>query len=148
MTKLVEIDLNPDTKTLRNFGVIAFFGFGVLSVLAHTEKLMFASGLGDARVSVVVGFAAIGTCAGLVAAVAPSANRPLYVGLSYLSFPIGFVVSHAVMALLFFGVIGPVAIAFRLVGRDFLDRRYDAGAESYWRSVARHRDKESYFNQY
>ena len=39
MSKLVEINFDPDTKTLRQFGVIALVGFGVLAVLAYYEKL-------------------------------------------------------------------------------------------------------------
>ena len=41
MSKLVEINFNPDTKTLRQFGVIALVGFGILGALAYYEKLLF-----------------------------------------------------------------------------------------------------------
>ena len=63
MASLVELNLNPDRKTLRQFGVIAFVGFGILALLAYYEKLIFAFGLGDSRMTVVYALLGIGTLA-------------------------------------------------------------------------------------
>jgi hypothetical protein len=148
MSKLVEINFNPDTKTLRQFGVIAFVGFGILAALAYYEKLIFSFGLGGARMTVVTVFAALGSLALLFSVVAPTANRILYVGLTLLAFPIGFVLSYVIMATLFFLIIGPIAVALRLFGRDPMHRGYDPSAPTYWQPVHSRRDKESYFHQY
>lgn len=148
MSKLVELNLNPDRKTLRQFGVIAFIGFGILALLAYYEKLIFAFGLGNARLTVVGVFVAIGTVALFFSLVFPKANRFLYVGLTLLAFPIGFVLSYVIMGTLYFLIIGPIAIFFRLFGRDSLHRRYDPNAPSYWTEASPPRDKESYFHQY
>jgi hypothetical protein len=148
MSKLVEINFDPDTKTLRQFGVIALVGFGVLAVLAYYEKLIFSFGLGEARMPLVTTFAALGAIAALFSLVAPRANRVLYVGLTLLAFPIGFVLSYVIMGTLFFLIIGPIALFFRLLGRDFLHRSYDPNASTYWQEARPARDKESYFHQY
>ena len=148
MSKLVEINFNPDTKTLRQFGVIAFVGFGILAALAHYERLVFSFGLGGARTTVVLAFAAIGSLALLFSLVAPRANRVLYVGLSLLAFPIGFVLSYVVLGTLFFLIIGPIAMLFRLFGKDPMRRGYDPSAPTYWQAAKPPRDKESYFHQY
>lgn len=148
MSKLVEINFNPDTKTLRQFGVIAFVGFGVLAALAYYEKLVFSFGLGEARVPVVTTLAALGIIALVLSLVAPKANRILYVGLTLLAFPIGFVLSYVIMGALYFLVIGPIAVAFRLFGRDPMHRGYDPNAATYWSTARPPRDKESYFHQY
>ncbi len=148
MSRLVEIDFNPDTKTLRQFGVIAFVGFGALSALAYYEKLVFAFGLGDARLAVAASLAALGLLALVLGLVAPRANRLLYVGLSLLAFPIGFVLSYVIMGALYFLIIGPIAIALRLAGRDPMRRARDPQAGSYWTPARPARDKESYFHQY
>lgn len=148
MSSLVELNLNPDQKTLRQFGVIAFIGFGVLGLLAYYEKLIFAFGLGSARLTVVAVLVGIGTLALLFSLVFPKANRVLYVGLTLLAFPIGFVLSYVIMGTLYFLIIGPIAIAFRLFGRDAMHRRYDPNAGSYWTEASPPRDKESYFHQY
>lgn len=148
MSRLVEIDFNPETKTLRQFGAIAFVGFGALAALAYYEKLVFAFGLGDARLAVAASLAALGLLALVLGLVAPRANRLLYVGLSLLAFPIGFVLSYVIMGALYFLIIGPIAIALRLAGRDPMRRARDPQAASYWTPARPARDKESYFHQY
>lgn len=148
MSKLVEINFNPDTKTLRQFGVIAFVGFGALAALAYYEKLVFSMGLGEARIPVVATFVALGSIALLFSVVAPKANRILYVGLTLLAFPIGFVLSYVIMGTLFFLIIGPIAVAMRLFGKDPMHRAYDPNATTYWSPARPARDKESYFHQY
>ena len=148
MSKLVEINFNPDTKTLRQFGAIAFVGFGIFAALAYYEKLIFSFGLGEARIPVTMTFVALGTIAALFSLVAPRANRVLYVGLTLLAFPIGFVLSYVIMGTLFFLIIGPIALFFRVFGRDSMHRRYDPNASSYWLKARPARDKESYFHQY
>lgn len=148
MSKLVEINFHPDTKTLRQFGVIAFVGFGALAALAYYEKLIFAFGLGNARLFVVGMTLALGGLALFFSAVAPKANRPLFVGLSLLAFPIGVVLSFVIMGTLYFLIIGPIAIAFRAFGKDPMQRRYDPEKATYWSDARPRRDKESYFHQY
>lgn len=148
MSKLVEINFHPNTKTLRQFGVIAFVGFGALAALAYYEKLIFSFGLGGARMMLVAGFVTLGCLALLLSVVAPQANRILYVGLTLIAFPIGFVLSYVIMGTLFFLIIGPIAIVFRLLGRDPMDRSFDPSARTYWQPAKPARDKESYFHQY
>ncbi|MFZ1863929.1 MAG: SxtJ family membrane protein [Polyangiales bacterium] len=148
MSKLVEINFHPDTKTLRQFGVIAFVGFGILGALAYYEKLIFSFGLGEARLAVATVLVSVGIVSLLFSAVAPTANRILYVGLGLLTFPIGFVLSFVIMGALYFLIIGPIAILLRASGKDPMRRRYDPGASSYWSAARPRRDKESYFHQY
>lgn len=148
MSRLVEIDFSPDAKTLRQFGFIAFGGFGALAALAYYEKLVFAFGLGDARLAVAASLGALGLLALVLGVVAPRANWLLYVGLSVLAFPIGLVLSYVIMGTLYFLIIGPIAIALRLAGRDPMRRAKDPDATSYWTPAHRARDKERYFHQY
>jgi hypothetical protein len=148
MSKLVEINFNPDLKMLRQFGVIAFVGFGILAALAYYEKLIFSFGLGESRMTVVTAFAVLGSVALLFSLVAPKANRLLYVGLTLLAFPIGFVLSYVIMGTLYFLIIGPIAVVMRLFGRDSMHRSYDPNAPTYWSEPSPPRDKESYFHQY
>jgi hypothetical protein len=148
MAKLVEINFNPDTKTLRQFGVIAFVGFGLVAALAYYEKLIFSFGLGEARMPVVLACAGLGAIAVLFSLVAPRANRVLYVGLALLAFPIGFVLSYVILGTLFFLIIGPIAVLFRAFGKDPMHRGYDPNASTYWSNAGPVRKNESYFHQY
>lgn len=148
MSKMIEIDFNPEEKTLRHFGWIALGGFAFVAAIAWFEVLIFAFGLGGARVPVAAFFAGLGLLAALFSLVYPRANRPIFVGLALLTFPIGFVLSYLIMGILFFGMIAPVAIFFRLTGRDSMQRGYDPAAESYWTPARADRGAESYFKQY
>ena len=64
------------------------------------------------------------------------------------SFPIGLVVFTVIIGLVYYGVFTPMALAFRLVGRDALNRRPDRGAKSYWFKRPSARPARSYFKLY
>jgi len=148
MAKMIEIDFDPNERTLRQFGWIALAGFGFIAVIAWFEWLVFAFGLGAAR-PWVAGIAAglAGFCA-LMGMVFPRANRPIFVGLALLTFPIGFVLSHLILGLLFYGLFAPIAIFFRLVGRDPMHRALDSTATSYWVAARPARPSGDYFKQF
>lgn len=148
MSKMIEIDWRPDERTLRQFGWIAFVGFSFLAALAYWERLAFAGGLGQARSFVVGGFAGLALASAVFSLVAPKANRPIFLGLALLTYPIGFVVSHVILGFLFFGLITPLGLFFRLIGRDPLDRRFEPDAPTYWADPRPRRGKESYFRQF
>jgi len=147
MSALIKLNLSPDRATLRSFGFIALGGSAALAVCAWQRWLMFAA-LGEASGTVALSLGAVGATCALLSLVAPQANRPLYVALSLATYPIGLVLSHLIMATLYFGLFAPIAILFRLLGRDPLSRRFDPAAESYWTTHPKARSKEDYFRQY
>jgi hypothetical protein len=148
MSKMIEIDWQPDERTLRQFGGIAFVGFLLIAILAWKEWLVFSFGLGSARTLVAGAFAGLGVLSGLFSLVAPRANKPIFLGLTLLSYPIGFVLSYVIMGFLFFGLIMPLGLVFRLIGKDPLNRRFDRAAATYWSDPRPRRGKESYFRQF
>ena len=149
MSKMIELNLSPDEKTLRHFGWIALGGFAFVAAIAHFEVLIFAFGLSETVKPIVVGvFAGLGGLAALFSLVYPKANLPIYVGLAVLSYPIGFVLSYLIMGTLFYVLITPVALFFKLTGRDAMNRRFDPQATTYWSEPRPARGPESYFKQY
>jgi hypothetical protein len=78
---------------------------------------------------------------------APRILKPVFVGASFVAFPIGFVVGEVLLAFIYFVVFTPVALVFRLMGRDALARRIDRNATTYWRPKLQPRDASSYFRQ-
>jgi len=148
MSKLIEMNLRPDDATLRQFGFIALFGFGAIATLAWFEWLVFAGGLGAARVPVAAGFAGLAVLSLIFSLVYPRANWPIYVGLTIAAYPIGFVLSYVIMGTLYFVLITPVAILFKLTGRDPMNRRFEPEAVSYWTDPRPRRGKDSYFRQF
>ena len=148
MAKMIELDWHPNRETLRRFGWIAVVGFSFLALIAWQEWLLFAFGLGVARTAVTAFFAGLAILAGFFSLVAPGANRPIYLGLAIVTFPIGFVLSYILMGLLFYGLITPVGLLCRLLGRDTMKRHFDADAATYWSDCRPGRSKESYFKQF
>ena len=148
MSKMIEMNLSPDAKTLRQFGFIALVGFGFLAVIAWYEWLIFAFGLGAARPIVAGTFAALAGITLLFSLVYPKANLPIYLGLTIVAFPIGFVLSYVIMGTLFYLMITPFGLVMRMFGRDPMMRSFEPEAATYWTTVNSDRPKERYFRQF
>ena len=145
----IELDLNPDRKTLKQFGFIALGAFCGLAALVSWRGGLFGFDFGAAASSVVGGMLGLGLLSALLSVLRPEANRPLWVVLVCISFPIGFLLSHLALGLLFFGIITPIGILFRLFRRDLLRLKMDPAAESYWiECSSTRRGTERYFKQF
>jgi hypothetical protein len=113
----------PSERELRWFGVLVFGVFAAIGgvVLWRLESLLAAQvlwGIG-------------GALALFYYAVRPL-RRLLYASWMGLVSPLSWAVSHLVMAVIYYGVITPTAVAMRLFGRDKLERRFDPATSSYW----------------
>ena len=148
MSQMIELNLRPDARTLRQFGLIAFFGFGFVALIAWYELFIFAFGLGGARVPVAYAFGGLAAVSLFFSAVFPKANLPIYLGLTLLTFPIGFVLSYVIMGFLFYVLITPLGLFFKLTGRDPMHRKFEPELASYWTDPRPRRGKDSYFRQF
>jgi hypothetical protein len=77
----------------------------------------------------------------------PNSIRWVYLGAMALTRPIGHLVGGALLAVVYYGVMTPIALAFRLAGRDGL-ARFRSGAESYWVDRLPTTDVRLYLRQY
>jgi hypothetical protein len=78
------------------------------------------------------GFALLGTAFLLLAFTASGALRPLNRLWMRFGAMLHHVVSPVVLGAIYFGMFAPIALVFRLRGRDILMRRFDAAAPTYW----------------
>jgi hypothetical protein len=78
----------------------------------------------------------------------PSFLRYVYVGMAYLAFPIGWVVSHLVLAAVYYLVLTPVGLLLRGFRYDPMNRRFDPHAESYWTPRESADDVQRHFRQF
>jgi hypothetical protein len=134
-----DIPFEPTAKSLRQFAgawLVFLLAAGAHQGLARGHRQL---GLSLAVVALVVG---------ILGLVRPAAIRWLFVALMVLAFPIGWTVTQIMLALMFYGVITPVAVLFRLKGRDLLCRKPDAGKTSYWTNKETPEDPRTYFRQY
>ena len=68
----------------------------------------------------------------------------LWMGFAY---PIGWVVSHLTLTLMFYLVLTPLGLLMRLFGRDPMERSFDPTAASYWRLHDPGGNTNRYFHQ-
>src|SRR5690349_6028563 len=119
---MIEINKNPSRRDLLIFTSILPIFFGLVG------WLRWRNGSTDAAF-VLWG---IGAAVTLVALVAAPARRFIYVGWMYVTFPIAWVVSHTILAVMYFVVATPVALLMKLFGSDPMQRKFDKSAKSYW----------------
>lgn len=86
----------------------------------------------------------------LLGLVFPRSLRVVYIGWMAMAFTLGLVVSTVLLTLFFYLVITPVGLLARLVGKDFLSRKLDPNAASYWlpRNLAEPKQKVDYERQF
>ena len=145
---MLDIDLRPDERRLRQFGFLSLAAFATLAAMAWFERLVFGFGLGEARPIVAGSLAGLGLLSSLLSLLRPVANRPLYVGLTLLALPVGYLLSYLMLGALFYLLITPVGLLFRIIGRDPLQRRFEPEAESYWIPPGPRPPRERYFRQF
>ena len=76
----------------------------------------------------------------------PGIAHPIFLVATAIALPIGWVVSHLLLRLIYYVVLTPIALLFRAFGRDPLQLRR-RNADSYWHEFQQGRDIESYFRQ-
>ena len=146
---LIRIIWHPDRKALRLFGGAAAIVFVGIGVWLRYGQTFFGVALADstARTAGWVLWCLAAVCL-LLATIAPTALRPLYLGLSLVGYPVGIIVSLLLMALVYYVILTPIGLAMRLAGRDPLHLRFDPQAESYWTRRHRGHDAKRYFRQF
>ena len=142
---VVSLNLSPSVKALRQFGLLALLFFGAVGTWAILKD---GSGSGGFARFFGSGAVFLGLVSGGLALLAPRALLPLFVVLTLVTFPIGFVVSHIILALLYFGFLTPIGLLLRVFGTDPMQRTQQPGRDSYWEPARPRTDPRSYFRQY
>jgi hypothetical protein len=133
---LVRLNWSPDTRMLRQFGWIAC-----------AAGVLLAAFVWEGWASVAA--AGVAVFSGVASLLRPSLNRPLFLGLSIVTYPIGLVVSTVVLVVLFYLVVTPIGLLLRVFRHDPLTRRFDRErTSSYWSPARPARPNEDYFRQY
>jgi len=135
---MIAIEWNPGQKQLRQFAGIWFPAFCALVGWSIARKTGHWH-----EVEIGWAIAGISSIAGLVF---PPLIRPIFVGLILLTYPIGWVVSHVLLGLIFYGIVTPIGIILRLIGHDPLQINAPLG-NSLWKSPTGKTDPASYLRQ-
>lgn len=141
---MLKLDLHPKPNVLRQFAFVAVVGLPLIAALVLRlcgvfswthPALLAAAGVGVAQ------------CLVFLAGFTPL-TRWLFVVLMVVALPFGFVLSHLLMAVIYYLVMTPIGLVFRLIGRDAMGRKIDRTKTSYWHDRGPQRSPASYFKLY
>jgi hypothetical protein len=136
---LLRIPKNPSRRDLLLFGLLWWLLISIAGLMAlrHGGSWAMAAGLWTAAAVVpVVGW------------LSPPFLRWVYLAAIYLAFPLGFVLSYALLSLMYYLVLTPIGLLMRLLGHDPMQRRWDRTAKSYWTPRKAEENAERYFRQF
>ncbi len=135
---LIPLNRHPTTRQLRlsAYAWSAALWAGAWFALSHGRPIASAALATAGAVTAVLGWQA------------PARLRPLYVGASYLAYPVAVVLSYLLLAAVYYIVVTPIGCLMRLAGHDPLRRRINRQADSYWTPLADRDELEQYFRQY
>lgn len=136
---VLEINWRPSNRDLRIFAGVQWIVAALAAWLVH-RKLGW-----DTAAWTLVAASSIGLIAGLAS---PQILRPLFVAWMVAAFPIGWVMSHVVLAIVYYGVVTPIGIALRLAGRETLQRKSRPEATTYWVTRPEPPEPSRYFRQF
>jgi hypothetical protein len=134
-----DISFAPPTRTLRQF---AGLSLGILGLAACFQGFVRHQPIAAAV------FGTLAVVIGIPGLIQPAIVRPVYVGAMILAFPIGWTVSKLILACMFYGIFTPMALWFRIIGRDSLSRRHRPVTETYWLPKTQTTDPSRYFHPF
>lgn len=136
---LLEINRDPAARELRWFGILLTGFVGLAGALAYWQF--------EAPPAARIIWAAGAALAAIYAGVRPL-RRWIYLGWLYAAFPIGWTVSHVLLAATYYLVLTPIGLLVRWTKGDPLGRALDRSASSYWAERRPVRDVRRYFRQF
>ncbi|MCA8943816.1 MAG: hypothetical protein KDB80_14735 [Planctomycetes bacterium] len=139
---MLKLDLNPPVSQLRQFGTIALFGFPLVGFMISWKFLE------DPMHPTFWVLLAVGVVTFVLSKIDAKLIKPIFVGLMVVALPIGLVISFVLMGLIYYGMVTPIGVLFRLFGRDPLNKTPDPDAKSYWHVRTKQPSPASYLKQY
>jgi hypothetical protein len=125
-------------RRLRQFAVLwtLFFIGLVIRFVWPSPQIVLGAGLG------------LVSLFGLIGCYRPQIIRPIYVTWMIAVFPMGWTISHLLLAVLFFGLFTPIGFLLRMCGRDALGLKLQFKTASYWTKKEGCIDKCQYLQQF
>jgi carbamoyltransferase len=137
---LAGINWNPGRSELRGFSAVWLPLF-----LALAGVLMLASNRSFRVPALLWTTAVLSVAVGLLR---PTLMKPVYLLLTVVTWPVGWIVSHLLLIVVYYGIITPVGLVLRAMGRDSLPRSFDPALRSYWVPRRRSDDPRRWFRQF
>jgi hypothetical protein len=133
-----DINRNPSSRILQQFGWLAaviFMGLAAYHYGVHERHLLGAT------------LAVLGLLFGIVGTIKPTWLGPVFVTWMIIAFPIGWIISHLILLLIFYGCFLPLGLILRLWRYDPL-RLKRPEHSTYWQDCSSIKDIRRYLKQY
>jgi hypothetical protein len=137
---MIPVNRNPTPSQLRWFAALVFPLFWILVAFQIYRHAHWP------RVAIAV--AAVAVLISILGLISVPFMRRVWIAMMVGLSPIGWVISHVLLALVYYLVLAPVGLLLRAAGRDLLSRRFDRAAASYWVDRGAEPPVERYFRQY
>jgi hypothetical protein len=137
---MIQINKNPSKRQLQLFAALGFPGFSIVVALL----LIFR--LDQPRIAVLLLVAALAIS--ILGFLNTRFMRLVYLAMIYATYPIGFVMSHVLLGVVYFVVITLIGALMRLLGKDPMNRNLDPSVGTYWIDKEPDSDTDRYFRQY
>ena len=129
----------PSKRELKWFGLMFAILCGVIGGIVLWQG-------GSPKASKVIW--AVGVILSLVYYAIPPLRRIFYYGWMKAVYPIGWMLSHLILAVTFYLVLTPMGWLMRLLRRDPMRRKLQPEATTYWTEHLTAHDPSRYFDQY
>lgn len=139
-----DVNWRPNPAERRAFGAGFMVGWPVLAFVLG-GLVWWKSGVWPVWALWLGG---VGFLVGALCWAVPMVAGPLYVVWYAAGATIGLLVSNVLLVAVFYLVITPTGLVLRLLGKDPLERRWEAGATTYWKDAEKPVDAKSYFRQF
>ena len=136
--KFSDIPRNPDHGMLRQFAGLWILFFGAIALSQYFRSQ-------NASVAIVIG--AFALVVGVPGLFFPRVLKPIFVGWMILAFPIGWLVSHVILFLIYWSVFVPIGFILRRMGHDPLRLRKPS-SDSYWEQKTQQTSLRRYLKQF
>ena len=117
---LADFPSSPGHRQLRQFGALC---------VAIPPLIACIAGAGEVAIA---GCLVLGLVLGLVGRFRPRWLGPLFIALMLIAWPIGRIVGEILLLLLYYAVVVPIGLCYRLAGRDPLECAFEPKRNSYW----------------
>lgn len=132
------MNLNPTKKELKKFGLV--FSLILLAIgLLNMHK---------GRVNVFFYLGAASLLALGLAVFYPGGIKPFYFVITRVGRLIGWINTRVLLILVYYLILTPTGLIFRIFNRNFLARSFDQDCRSYWLPKVMPLSKDSYQKQY
>ena len=103
------------------------FSFLIGAILLFISAAFFWTGKEGTDV-----FFGLGVLIIIAGIVSPIVLKPIYLVWMLIAFGLGWIMTRVILCLLFYLVLTPIGLISRLLGKKFLELKFDVSKESYW----------------